>query len=197
MSEKEYNEATKDLYLLFMFKNKNLTIQEIEECLERGAQLHGVKCYRGNLLTIAIDFDVKPEILQYLIDKGVKDDKLLTTHYFDTDEKVNLNAFRIKVYGDTKTRIIAWFYYISNDLLLLNLFKSKLKLSSNPIYRYPIREEERKKEIEKFNEYCKILGYPLFENFKIFAEESLELPDNVEDFEYLFYLWDPFEDFII
>jgi hypothetical protein len=197
MSEKEYNEATEELYFLFMFKNKNLTIQEIEECLERGAQLHGVKCYRGNLLAIGILFDVKPEILQYLIDKGVKDDKLLTTYYVNTDEKTNKKAFRIKVYGDTKTGLITWFYYINNDLSLLNLFKDKLNISSNPIYRFPIKEEKIKKNIEQFNEYCKILRYPLFENFKTFAEECLELPDNVEDFEHLFDLWDPFEEYIL
>ena len=100
----------------------------------------------------------------------------------------------VTLYGNTTTKMIIYYYYIKQDFTLFNKLKDIVYNKPGAYIHYSkLSKEEINKLIYKFNNYCIVLKYPLFDNFEEFAKENIELPLKLDDFDSS-PEWDPYED---
>ena len=85
-----YSQATDDLFWLFITKQDKLTLQEVEDCVKRGALILNVETCHGNIYACMILCNVPPEIIKYFIKSGVKDNKILQIGYRTKYKDLNL-----------------------------------------------------------------------------------------------------------
>jgi len=193
-----YKKGTKKLYELIRSKRKNTTLEEVKEIFEKGIDIQGVYCKNGGILFNCIDCDCPPEVLEYLYNQGVQDEKTLTEWtvalYINEDDSSDDDSVdscdeiideRIVIYATCKNLLVWWYHKLVRSCRIYNQIGLHIADYEGTTWPYEHILNHKREPIQNHTyyldlceKYCKILGI-YYSNLQ---NEFLELPPNIKDF---------------